>query len=465
MSKHIAPEEVTTVRSGVNWRRVFPFAFLIVMIAFSAVCGMIALRMVQTKQNVSDTVVGYFVPEPTTVFGKDRIYVALLGLDYSYDAKDQEYSTDSRTDKISVFGLDFPTKAVKEIGVPRDMAAMVAGHQQKINAAYSIGGEKLTDKVVGEWLGMPKNEHGNYFDRYVILRINATKEFVDAIGGLDIPVEKEMNYDDSWGHLHIHFHPGMQHMNGEQAVSFARFRHDECGDPCRVKRQQTVLHLAIQKLKNDKFNDLTHIASLIGVINRNVQTNLTDDEKRSLAWHFKDLNLADMKSDQVTYTHDIDTAYAGNLIIPDEVQKAKLVAALTGPYSNERIATPSPASAIAKITPATVHISVENGSGLSGLGGKMADALRKRGFLVDSVANADVFTYDTTVIREHSNVIGVGERVRSDLALKSAAVTPAPASAAASPAPSEATDVTVIVGRDFAAALAVSTSAKGTTPQ
>jgi hypothetical protein len=78
--------------------------------------------------------------------------------------------------------------------------------------------------------------------------------------------------------------------------------------------------------------------------------------------------------------------------------------------------------------------------------------------VVDSVANADAFTYETTVIREHSKISGVGELVRAKLALKTAAVTPQPSPSAIA----EPTDVTVIVGRDFSAALA---TAPAKTPQ
>ena len=48
-------------------------------------------------------------------------------------------------------------------------------------------------------------------------------------------------------------------MNGEQAVSYSRFRHDACSDPCRIKRQQQVVRIMIAKLKNDKFNDLLRV--------------------------------------------------------------------------------------------------------------------------------------------------------------------------------------------------------------
>ncbi|MFN2460103.1 MAG: LCP family protein [Candidatus Velthaea sp.] len=447
MSEHLAPAQPA------GWRRAFPFVFLAAMLAFSVLCGVIATQMVRTHNgNVVTAAIGMFVPPPQTVFAKDRIYLILLGLDYNYDDKDQEYSTGARTDKISVYALDFPTKVVKEIAVPRDMLAIIDGHERKINSAYVEGGEKKTDQVVGEFLGLPKNQAGRYFDRFVTLRINATKDFIDAIGGIDVNVDKKMDYDDNWGHLHIHVLPGLRHMMGEEAVSYARFRHDECGDPCRLKRQQQVVRLAVQKLKTDKFNDLAHITQLIGVINRNVATDLSDDEKRSLAWHFRDINMADLKEDQVAYVDAKDTPYAGNVLIPDEKQKAHLVAAFTGPYAAST--APPPRELLAAISPAQVKIDVENGSGERGMGAKMADVLRKRGFVVHSVSNADAYNYDTTLIREHSKLPGVGERVRSDIGLKTAAVTPAPTpSTSASPTP-DATDVTIIVGRDFVSRLA-----------
>ena len=421
------------------------------MLVVSAVCGIVATRMVQTgSSNPVTTAVTFFVPSPQSVFGRDRLYVLLLGIDYNYDNKDQEYSTQARSDTIMAAGLDFPTKSIKIVSIPRDMAAIVHGQEDKINGAFASGGEPYSDDVIGTWLGLPKSERNTYFDRYIVLKINATKELVDAIGGIDVPVSEQMDYDDSWGHLHIHFKPGMTHMNGEQAVSYSRFRHDACSDPCRIKRQQQVLQITVAKLKSDKFNDLSHISALIGVINRNVTTNFSDDEKRSLAWHFRDINLADLKTDQVAY-NDTRQGASGEVLVPDEKQKAQAVAVLTGTYAHE---TPPPAGGPpASVPPANVHIAVQNGSGQTGLGSKMADALRRNGFVVDSIANADVFTYETTVIREHSRTTGVGALVRSKLALKTAAVTPEPSPHPAQSAAADATDVTVIVGRDFSAAL------------
>ena len=77
-----------------------------------------------------------------------------MGLDYDYDHLDQPTSKDARTDKIEAYAVDFPSKVVESIAVPRDMDAIVNGHEDKINDAYHYGGAKNTDAVVGGLLGL-----------------------------------------------------------------------------------------------------------------------------------------------------------------------------------------------------------------------------------------------------------------------------------------------------------------------
>jgi LCP family protein required for cell wall assembly len=428
----------------------------IVLIVFGIGTGLVAFTMVRSHTiNPLVGVVNYFVPSPESVFGKERLYVLLLGLDYDYTTTDQPSSKDSRTDKIEAFALDFPTRVIKSVAVPRDMDAVVNGQDDKINDAFHFGGVKNTDAVVGSFLNMSKTADGGYFDRYVILRINASKDVINAIGGLDVPVTETLNYDDNWGHLHIHFKPGLIHMNGDQAVSYARFRHDACSDPCRIKRQQQIEHLTIEKLKNDKFNDLTHIAQLIDVVRRNVDTNLTADEMKSVGWYFRDLNIADVHSSQVPFTTDRETSCCGDVLIADTAGKAAVVADFLGPYA---AVTPPPSSdALAAVKPAQLRVDVRNGSGISGLGAKMAAELKKDGYVINSVANADSFDYATTLIQASAKTPLAGERVRSDIHLPAATVSPVPAATAttAAPAATAVADVVVVVGRDFAAALAV----------
>ncbi len=440
-----------------------------ILIAFGLIVGMfagaVATQAIVQKRSATDVMASYgmpFIESPQSHFGKDRVALLLMGIDYDYNSKDEETSLNARADTIKAVSLNLPTASnptgsVSMLSVPRDMdAVMTDGHENKINAAY--GGynydygaaARNQEKVVASFLGLPK------FDRYITLRINATKELIDAIGGIDVTPDETMNYDDTWGHLHIHFIGGKHyHMTGEQAVSYARFRHDACSDPCRIKRQDQVIKITIAKLREDKFNDLIHINSLIDVVRRNVYTDLSQREILSLAWAFQHIDLKKIDAQQVPYVADKELACCGDVIIADDAAKKKFVDKMfLSPLVPD---VPPGARAVAAVAPATAHIAVRNGSGLSGEGKKVADVLRKAGFVVDSVANAASFGYDTTEIHVRGNATPLlGERVRSALALRDASLLADTQTAS----PASASDVTVIVGRDIAIASAASDAGK-----
>ncbi|MBV8750940.1 MAG: LCP family protein [Candidatus Eremiobacteraeota bacterium] len=443
-----------------RWQTALPYVLGGVLIVVGLFFGLVAYKMIANHKSFGESVADSlpaFIPPPASVFGKERIYVMLLGIDFNYDNKDQPYSKGARSDTIMVAGLDFPTKSLKLVSVLRDTEAIVNGHDTKINEAYSDGGVKLADQVIGNFLGMPKTERGTNFDRFIVVNSNGVKDFVDAIGGIDVPVTEQMDYDDTWGHLHIHFKPGLVHMNGYQAMAYSRFRHDACSDLCRTKRQQQIIHITMAKLKSQKFNDLLHIGQLIAALNKNVFTNLTFDEQKSLAWAFKDANLTDLsKADTIRYVDVKDTSWGGEVAIPDEAQKAKLVGELLGAYGN---ATPVPATALQAVKPSSVHVVVENGSGIRGLASSVSARLTKIGYVVDSVGNADTFGYDTTQIRPATNVPYVGERVRSDLGVADATIAPA-----TDTTPGPHVVVTVIVGRDYAQASATAAPTSSVAP-
>jgi LCP family protein required for cell wall assembly len=258
-------------------------------------------------------------PAPAKVFRKSRIHVLVLGRDYDYDAHDIEYSSQSRSDVIMAFTVDFPTGRITELSVPRDTAVtMPDGSRQKINAALSEGGVDQARAVISSYLGVT-------FDRTVLLRIDSTKQLIDAIGGVEVAVHDKIDYDDSWGHLHIHVAPGMHHMDGETAVSYARFRHDDCGDPCRIKRQQDVLHAIAAKVRGDKLNDLLAAQALMAIVHDNVTTNFSGRELASLAWAFRDIDPKTIATAQVPYTGDVILSDGGDALVPDDAAKKALV--------------------------------------------------------------------------------------------------------------------------------------------
>jgi anionic cell wall polymer biosynthesis LytR-Cps2A-Psr (LCP) family protein len=71
---------------------------------------------------------------------------------------------------------------------------------------------------------------------------------LDALGGVNIYVENDLNYEDSYQNLYIHIKRGYQHMDGETAIKYVRFRSDELGDVGRVLRQQKFIQALADKL-------------------------------------------------------------------------------------------------------------------------------------------------------------------------------------------------------------------------
>ncbi len=434
--------------------RIVKVVLLVALLLVGVFAGTVATQAFLQKRAATDVMASYglpFIASPQDAFAADRIAVLLLGIDYNYNAKDIEYSTNARTDMIKAVSLVFPTPSLPNgridvLSVLRDTAYTYPdGHRDKINAAYSGFSDNrmaahASERAVGAFLGLP---HG--FTKYVTLRADATKDLIDAIGGIDVVANETMNYDDSWGHLHIHFVGGTHyHMNGDEAVSYARFRHDACSDPCRSKRQDQVIKTTLAKLEHDKFNDLVHMNSLIDVLRRNVYTDLSEPQILSLAWAYSHTDLKRVVYAQVPSTGDEQLACCGDTLIPDDAAKTALVQKF---FVDTPAGEPLPsASAVAAVDPHAVHVVVENGSGVAGIGHRAAGILSRQGFIIDRVGNARTFTFDTTHIAVRGGQPLAGDRIAHALALRGALVRPE-TSATITPG---STDVTITIGRDYA---------------
>jgi len=312
-------------------RRPLTVLALLAALIVAAGAALLATLSLVEHRSPLEIIARALVPSPQRLFGKSQLRVLVVGLDYDYTDKDQPFSKNSRSDVIMAVNLDFANHRIYELSVPRDMVATLPnGQVAKINQAQADGGIRESQAVVAKWLGIPG------FDRYVVLRINTTKDLIDAIGGVNVDVENSdalmhegpngpINYDDNWGHLHVHLKPGLQHLDGTQAVGYARFRHDWCSDPCRIMRQQQVLKAIAAKLGGDKLNTLLHLKSLIAVVNHDVQTDFTPAEELSIATAFSDATPASVRTAQVPYVGDVYLPYYGDSILPDVAKRAKLV--------------------------------------------------------------------------------------------------------------------------------------------
>lgn len=197
---------------------------------------------------------------------------------------------------LAVFKPD--EKSVQLLSIPRDTRAMIPDYgYAKINAAYAIGdnrknraerkgepitmtGPKLAKQTVTGLFGVP-------VDHYVLLDFEAFKKVVDALGGIDIDVERRLVYHDPTDGTVIDLQPGYQHLNGEQALGYVRHRHDDRGtkyyssDFDRNRRQQIVLQAIADKVKS--FQGVTHFFELLDIAGDHIKSDFTKNELKSLA--------------------------------------------------------------------------------------------------------------------------------------------------------------------------------------
>ena len=193
---------------------------------------------------------------------KDKATIMIMGVD--------ERSDDvGRSDTLMVATIDPIKNETSLLSIPRDTRVAIPRYgYDKINAAYAYGGENLTQRTVEDFLGIR-------IDHYIIINTHAFQKIVDAIGGIDIDVEKRMYYEDPWdddGGLIIDLRPGLQHMDGKTAVTYVRYR-DEDGDIGRVKRQQKFMRAIVDAVTTPAI--LPRLPSIISSVIDSVKTDLS----------------------------------------------------------------------------------------------------------------------------------------------------------------------------------------------
>ena len=170
-----------------------------------------------------------------------------------------------RSDTLFVVMFDPKSKNVSLLSIPRDTRVRIPGHGwDKINHAYAFGGHKLTQQTTEELLGIQVNN-------YVMVDFSGFESLVDAIGGIDIDVEKDMYYYDDWDDFLIDLPAGQQHLDGKKAIQYVRYR-DEEGDIGRIKRQQKFMMAVYEKIASAQI--LTKMPGLVSEIMKMVKTDL-----------------------------------------------------------------------------------------------------------------------------------------------------------------------------------------------
>ena len=279
-------ENLNTPRKK-SWRKIWLILFLVVCFFISAAAGAIL-----ASSNLFDLKKDPIQPiermnfDTELIKGRDKSTVLIMGVDVRKDDT-------GRSDTMMVATVDPKFDHASLMSIPRDTRVRIYGYGfDKINAAFAYGGEPLAEKTVENFLGID-------IDHYIIIDVKSFVKIIDAIGGIDINVEKRMKYEDPWddnGGLYINLFPGKQHMDGRKAVTYVRYRDSE-GDIGRIERQQKFIQACLDKVMSPSF--IPRIPAVIREISDAIDTDMTVRQLMELAGALKAAQENGLETDMV----------------------------------------------------------------------------------------------------------------------------------------------------------------------
>ena len=182
--------------------------------------------------------------------GQNEVNILVFGVDVPF-------GSGVRTDTIKLVHVNKREKSIAILSIPRDLwTVMPDNSHNRINVAHSLGKED-SYKAINYTVETVKKTLSEYAERdikidyYVRIHTHRFVELIDAIGGIDLDVEKAMKYSDHSQELFIDLQPGFQHLSGYDAMCYSRFRMDAEGDWGRMRRQDQVIRALANKIQND----------------------------------------------------------------------------------------------------------------------------------------------------------------------------------------------------------------------
>ena len=242
--------------------------------------------------------------------------IVISGLDFegSFDAY-----TSGRSDVNMVATVNPETHTILLTSIPRDYYVPLA-----MNGAYDklthsgVYGVEETVNTIGNLMGIDVNY-------YVRVNFSTVVTLVDAIGGIDINSEYAFTTSDGM----YYFDEGINHVNGAEALRFARERKAfSSGDLQRNRNQQIVLSAIIDKISNSS-TLLLNYTSILGALDGNMATNLSSNEMKTLVkaqadsmsgWKVESQNVIGVSSSEPCYS-------AGNAYASVVLQDSESIAA------------------------------------------------------------------------------------------------------------------------------------------
>ncbi|MBC7255515.1 MAG: LCP family protein [Chloroflexi bacterium] len=375
---------------------------------------------------------------------KERINILLLGI----DQRDNEADKGPwRTDTMILVSIDPNTNSASMLSIPRDLWVTIPGFgENRINVAHYLGdaydypggGPALAKKTVWYALGVPVHY-------YVRINFTGFVKIIDAMGGLTINVEKpihdEKYPDNNFGTFVLDIPAGLQHMDGERALQYARSRHGS-SDYDRMARQQQVL-LAIRDKALSLDIPLSQIPTILATLGDSIKTDLTLEEILALAETAQKIDRANIRYAVLdrSMTTTVVTAKGAMVEVPDWDKVRQLVNDLFPAPSPST--APSPSLVKAQLAAEDARIIVQNGTLAVDLAQSVSATLREQGFAVMRYENAKRFDYAETLLIVYADKPYTTQSLAAALGIKAENILNRQGE-------STEADLVVILGRDYA---------------
>ncbi len=374
---------------------------------------------------------------------EERINILVMGLDRRTD-EPKDFPT--RTDTMFVVSIDPYSKTAGVFSIPRDLWVEIPDQQggfmkDRINVAYEYGPIRKYPGG-GPGLAVATVEH-NFdieIDHYLVLDFGGFMELVDAVDGIDVEVENYI-FDPSYcltascvDREILVFEPGLEHMDGERALAYARVRYGS-GDLQRIERQQEVIRAAVDAALNAKLLMPNRAVSIYNKFRDAVNTDVSVFKVPGLALLVKDIPPENITT--ISLASAVQDAVIGGAQVLvadwDEVEALKRQIFFDGHLQSEG-----------------AFVEVQNGTGAPGLATSVVNYLAGRGLPQTDIAISDAndgLYHEETLIYDLAGKGYTAKKLAEWLGLPNSRIQEVGADEF-TPDPTSSADIVIVLGAD-----------------
>ena len=304
------------------------------------------------------------------------------------------------------------------VSLPRDLWVPIPGQgvTTKINTAYILGemnnypggGPQLAKDTVGSFIGQP-------VDYFVRVNFDGFREIIDLIGGIDINVPTTIHDEEyptaDYGVETFHLDAGLQHLDGETALKFARTRHGD-DDYSRSRRQQDIIRAIADKVLNAGMIPqlLPKAPQLLMTTQNTIQTDIPIQTGFELAKLVNGSSLKEIRQLVLdkNYGEETYSSEGAWILLPD---RAKVRLALAQFFN-------SSSGNVAANDSSAIRVEVLNGTPQPGVAARVAELLQAQGWQVTAIGDADRSDYVQTIVINYDAPDTLMQKLSTDLGLE-----------------------------------------------